>query len=47
MLAESLEEDDDGEEIESTKDEESATMEDESREGKLKKLIRSAVEYLI
>ena len=43
MLAESLDEED---EIESTKDEsESTTMEED--EGKLKKLIRSTVEYLI
>ena len=47
MLAESRDEDDDDEEeIESTKDE-STTMEDETREGKLKKIIRSTVEYLI
>ena len=46
MLAESL--DDDEKEIESTKDEaaESTTMEDETREGKLKKIIRSTTDYL-
>ena len=50
MLAESLDEkDDDEEEIITTKDEpaESTTMEDETRELKLKKIIRSTTDFLI
>ena len=45
MLAESLPDD----EIESTEDEtaESTMMEDETSEGKLKKIIRSTIVYLI
>ena len=49
MLTESLDEDENEENIESTKDKsaESTTMENETREGKLKKITRSTVKYMI